>query len=259
MRMMLREYSLAVMYIIVVISAIGYFMYAVNSDDHGMVVTYNTNMVYANDFYAGTANAGGSSLAEYELNGKLDSIDAVDNTIQGMKKPAFVVESDITKDDYIIPVPTGATQKTYYNYDSALALFSANGKISLNRVVGSNYVNSSLQNDVDIVVTKMIPTYRGVDGAYATEWVVSRDKYGNVMRNSDGTPKMVEQVVYTKEIYNRSNMSDFFIDWDVACRYSVIYRYTQNGIKSEYSAMFANKIRPAEEIYEEVYTEWVNP
>ena len=119
------------------------------------------------------------------------------------------------------------------------------------------YINVGLPNDVEIVITKMIPTVRGVDGALATEWVESRDKYGNVIKDADGNPIMVEQVVYKEEVYNRSNASEFYIDYDVACRYRILYRYTDGVIKSEYSAMFANKIRPAEEIYEEVYTEWV--
>lgn len=255
MRSILSEYGLAVMYVIAVVSVLTIIFFAVNNEDTGIVTTYNTNMVYANDFYNQDV-----SLATQEGEDKLDNIDAINNTVNTIKKPTFMVDATASNDDYILKVPTlSGSSKVYYSYSDWLSLFSVNGKISLVKwnKADNKYVNVGLPSDVEVVITKMIPTVRGVDGALATEWVVSRDKYGNIMKDASGNPIMVEQIVYREEVYNRSNASEFFIDYDVACRYRVLFRYTDGAIKSEYSAMFANKIRPAEEIYEEVYTEWV--
>lgn len=255
MRSILSEYGLAVMYVIAVVSVITIIFFAVNNEDTGMVTTYNTNMIYANDFYNQSV-----SLETQDGVNKIDSIDAINNTVNTIKKPTFMVDASAGSDDYVISVPTiTGDSKVYYPYSDWLSLFSVNGKISLVKwsKADGKYINVGLPNDVEIVITKMIPTVRGVDGALATEWVESRDKYGNVIKDADGNPIMVEQVVYKEEVYNRSNASEFYIDYDVACRYRILYRYTDGVIKSEYSAMFANKIRPAEEIYEEVYTEWV--
>lgn len=258
MKSFLGEYSLAVIYVIAVISVMSIMFFAVNNEDTGFVVTYNTNMVYANEFMAGTEQIGNNSFNEYEINGKWDSIDGVVNIVDTIHKPSFTVDSSATNDDYIIPLPlTGSASNSSYSYSEALSLFSVNGKLSLNKWNGSGYSDVGLPDDVEIVITKMIPTTRGVDGTLATEQVASRDKYGNIMRDSDGNPIMVEQIVYEEQVYSRNNMSDFFIDWDVACRYRVLFRYTDGVIKAEYSAMYANKIRSATEIYEEVYSEWV--
>lgn len=259
MRMILSEYSLAVMYIIVVLSVLGIIFFAVNNEDTGFVTTYNTNMVYANDFMAGTDLAGSTSLDEYEVSGKLDSIDGVTNKTLSLHKPSFVVDSSATADDYIIPVPSvGSADNSTYTYAEALSLFSANGKIHLTVWNGTSYEDIGLPESVDIVITKLTPTKRGVDGTFATEMIEARDKYGNIIRDNGGNPIMIEQVVYSEESFSRDNIGDFFIDWDVACRYRVLFRYTDGTLKSEYSAMYANKIRSATEIYEEVYTEWVD-
>lgn len=259
MRMILSEYSLAVIYIIAVLTVLGIIFFAVNNEETGFVTTYNTNMVYANDFMAGTEHAGSIPLGEYEVNGKLDSIDSISNTTANVHKPSFVVSPLATADDYIIPVPsTGSEGNSTYTYSDALALFSINGNLRLKVWNGSDYEDVGLPDSVEIVITKLTPTRRGVDGVLATESVEARDKYGNIIRNIDGNPVMIEQIVYEEESFNRNNIGDFFIDWDVACRYRVLFRYTDGTLKTEYSAMYANKIRPATEIYEEVYTEWVD-
>lgn len=255
MRMFLIEYSLAVMYVISVISVILIVFFAVNNERTGFVVTYNTNMVYANDLVADD-----TALSQYEQNGKFDSIESISNVTNTLHKPTFVVDNSAVNDDYIIPVPSsGSAQRSTYTYDEALNLFSANGKVHLYLwdSTSNSYKDQGLPSTVEIVITKMTPSYRGTDGTLATEMVEAKDKYGNVIRDINGNPRMVEQVLYNEESYSRDNIDAFYIDWDTSCRYRVLFRYTDGVLKSEYSAMYANKIRSASEIYEEVYEEWV--
>lgn len=262
MKAFLAEYGQAVLYSIVVIAVISILFYSLNDPSHGFIFTYNTNMVYANEFLAGTDGTG-TPLADHEASGRMDATDNITNVYTTLYKPVFYLDDSATPDDYVIEVPAdleaGVTQ-TRYTYDEALALFSLNGKLGLlTNTDGSGYVNQGLPNDIEIVIEKLTPTERGTDGELPTEWVEAKDKYGGLMYDADGNQVMVEQVVYNSTAYSRDNIDEFYIDWDEACRYRILYRYTQNTLKCEYSAMFANKIRPAEIIYEEVYTEWVYP
>ena len=260
MRSIFSEYGLAVMYVIAVISVLTIIFFAINNPDTGVIMTYNTNMVYANEFYAGTNKS--ESLNTEDTSNKLDGLDAVNNTVNTIKKPTFILLSTPSKDDYVLQVPDSIVNdsKVYYPYNEWSNLFSVNNRLSLVSWDNSDkqYKEQGIPNDVEIVITKLIPAVKGVDGSLKTELVESKDKYGNVIKNENGEIVMVEQVVYNEEVYSRDNSSEFFIDYDVACRYRVLFRYTDGVIKSEYSAMFANKIRPAEKIYEEVYSEWVN-
>lgn len=246
MKSVIGEYSLTLIAIIVVFGGILVFLYLLNNDSHGLAVVYNTNMVYANDVLK-SSNI--SDTAVY------DSIDGVVNQVPVSYKPYFF--STASEADYIFDVPSlGSTNITTYTYPEAVNLFSANGKIKLRVWNGSAYEERSLSDDVDIIIVKYDPVFSGTTGQVVLESVDVVDKYGNVVRNPDGTIKRTQQVKYNKTIYTRDNIDSFYINWDTGSRFKVIYRFTTGTLKSEYTCMFANKMRDGASIYEEVYEEW---
>lgn len=283
MRQILSEYSVAVFSVIAVVVGVGLIVgFFKDSNSDGFYSVYKADNIYDNDILY-TENVYAGDVSEY------DRIDMVTNIMDTVDISRFSESG--TRDDYIINFPEsfsyikrtttkvdgtveekwykadGVTEvsapdlssvnKYHYTYNEAVALFSANNTIKLD---GKSLTDPSVINRLEIVITKYVPVKSGVNAGVLTESVPAVDKYGNVITNSDGSIKKVDKIKYSEFTYNRDNINEFFIDWDTACRYRVLYRYTNdNNLKSEFSAMFANNIRTANLIFEDVYEEWVNP
>ena len=281
MKSIFGEYTLVVMAVIAVTGFLITWGYLVNDSEHGVVFTYNTNMMYDNELVNGTADTNLGSQW-------YDTLDNVTNIVPTLTKPTLGADengdgfldrsSDISLNGYVIELPadvdTLINHKSYYSYAETLDLFSANDMIRLWLPDGTNKSLSDVVDEdgnylVDIIITKYVPMTTGVSSTPVYEEVPARDKYGNILYDNDGNELLTKQIKYLDEPFSRSGNPDigsksieageFFIDWDVAGRYKVILRYSEGTLKTEYTLAFANKVRDIESLYEEVYEEWVNP
>lgn len=250
MKLVLNEFGMLIVYILSVVVVITVLSPLV-SDDGALAFTYNTNMLYTNDLFTDKNITDNEDL--------YDSLDNASNIVVSLHKPNFI-DNGLQESDLIIEVPADVPEdhKSYYSYDEVLSLFSGNGKIKTSKWNGSGYSTSSLNSDVEIVITKYSPVTSGIDNAVVLTDVPVTDKFGNEVYDPDGNLMMTKVIAYTESVYNRDNINEFYIDWDVSSRYKVVYRYTDDTLKAEYTAMFVNNIREAKDIYQEVYEDWAN-
>ena len=254
MKTLLGEYGIIVIACLSIAVVLVIYGALISGEDSGLSFIYNTDHIYDNDLLSSS-----DVVADQRVFAEIDGSTVV---VDESHKPNFVVDTSATKDDYIISVPanvangTESTVTSGYTYEQVLDMFRIGNKLKLSLWDGTKYVNHALPNDVELVITKYTPVVSGLNGEFILTEEDAVDKFGNYILNADGTRVQQTKVAYSKAIYTRDNIDEFYINWDEEARYSVIFRYTLGTLKAEYSTMFVNRMRPAESIYEEVYEWW---
>ena len=257
----IHEYGLVIVAVITCSMFLG-FVIKLNSNKEGSLsFTYKTHMLYT-DF---------EGKSGVELSELVDSVNGVDNTLSGMKRPYFKLddgtEIDTTfkleKDKKFFDGVGDGNQDDYYKALKERLMSNESRTQVLKAYKGDT--NKIDLDDLHIVIVEYKPkveyTLEGLD--YTKHYVLAEeyalDEFGSRIEDGDGDFIKSKQLQYDEVIWqepgslnnasdSNKNIKEFKIDPDLPSRYKVIYRYQDGRLKCEYTSLFINEVRSESDI-----------
>lgn len=262
-----KEYGLFIVSCLGVACFLFIFKWLLISEQTSLVNSYTSARVYQTSYVNGKDTWTGTEQAL-----------GIDNSITGVTIPRFVVSSS---KDYVIKAPSNDVATYQLTRDMLMDGVSA--------FCGSEDITGSTV----VVVTQYIPEFVladnsdseesdpndksvAVTGKKVTEEVMAIDKFGNIIKDSQGHPILTTRVKYqtksgvafdsTKlKSDDLTNYGRFYSDEfngsgsgitlksDYPYKFKVVYRVTKGTMKAEFTALFSTEVREQHERADELY------
>lgn len=260
MKVIISEYGLFAVSAIICIAVLTVIFKLFINEDGAFVISYDNYKMYKTDNKGQVADS--------------DKILGVSDVLKTVYAPKF--NASIAEENKIIKLPL-----TYDSEDGFIKSYTKKQLVELfignysqfavevldkegNLIVQQDKTELlSLLNNIpdngkstfDIVIHKYIPKMTVDNGKEVISTVETDaiDKYGNVVKDRAGNilKRLVveneEPEVYSNEdteSVNIKSLDSFYIDFSKPCKFKVVYRYTYETLKAEYTMVFLNEVVP---------------
>ena len=262
-----KEYGLFIVSCLGVACFLFIFKWLLISEQTSLVNSYTSARVYQTSYVDGKDTWTGTEQAL-----------GIDNSITGVTIPRFVVSPS---KEYVIKAPSNDVATYQLTRDMLMDGVSA--------FCGSEDITASTV----VVVTQYIPEFVladnsdseesdpndksvAVTGKKVTEEVMAIDKFGNIIKDSQGHPILTTRVKYQTKSgvafdstklksddltnYGRFYSEEFngsgtgiTLKSDYPYKFKVVYRVTKGTMKAEFTALFSTEVREQHERADELY------
>lgn len=262
-----KEYGLFIVSCLGIACFLFIFKWLLISEQTSLVNSYTSARVYQTSYVNGKDTWTGTEQAL-----------GIDNSITGVTIPRFVVSPS---KEYVIKAPSNDVATYQLTRDMLMDGVSA--------FCGSE----DITNSTVVVVTQYIPEFVladnsdseesdpddksvAVTGKKVTEEVMAIDKFGNIIKDSQGHPILTTRVKYQTKSgvafdstklksddltnYGRFYSEEFngsgtgiTLKSDYPYKFKVVYRVTKGTMKAEFTALFSTEVREQHERADELY------
>ncbi len=260
MKVIISEYGLFAVSSIICIAVLAVIFDLFINEDGAFVIAYDDYKMYKTNDKGQVADS--------------DEILGISDVLKTVYAPRF--NTSIDEEDKIIKLPLAYDSednfiKSYSKeqlvelfigsyseftvevYDKEGNLITQKDKAELLSLLNGSTVDG--KSDFDIVIHKYIPKMTVDNGKKVVSIIETNavDKYGNVVK--DETGNVLKRIVVENEepeIYsnkdtessNVKSLDSFYIDFSKPCKFKVVYRYTYETLKAEYTMVFLNETVP---------------